>query len=79
MGFRALGEQFLVVPARTGNWVRFFVYRGFGQWDAGLGSFFHFGYGSRRRTKGTASQFPFGEALILKWIIEAEMGGSPPF
>ncbi len=29
--------------------------------------------------KGTASQFPFGEALILKLIGEAEMGGSPPF
>ena len=28
---------------------------------------------------GTASQFPFGEALIFERIGEAEMGGSPLF
>ena len=26
-----------------------------------------------------ARQFPFDEALIFKWIGEAEIGGSPPF
>ena len=31
------------------------------------------------RKKGTASQFPFEEALILKRIGEAEIRGSPPF
>ncbi len=33
----------------------------------------------RGREKGDSHEFPFDEALILKWIGEAEIGGSPLF